>query len=200
MSKKVAIIGFVSLLLGVTSAYSREGGDIPENHQRTNPATMSPVEVIQQVVRQNTGVDSATLQAKRKKEDIAVEKAAYYPQVSAGVKSAYRNSTGGYDPALNVTASQLIYDFGKTAGYVDRAKHDYKAQQVEVLQEVNDLASDAAEAIVEIRRYSKLVDISNTHIKAVKDLWHLAQQRARGGAAARSDEVQAQGRVREAED
>lgn len=50
-------------------------------------------------------------------EQIDVAKSKYYPQVSAGMNNGYSNTytDHGFSPALVISVSQMLYDFGKVA-------------------------------------------------------------------------------------
>jgi adhesin transport system outer membrane protein len=54
------------------------------------------------------------------KRAIDVAKSKYYPQVSAGMNNGYSNTytDHGFSPALVISVSQMLYDFGKVASQV----------------------------------------------------------------------------------
>src|SRR5690606_25989072 len=130
---------------------------------------------------------------------IDVARAGYLPQVRAGLSSEHGSrNVPGYNSRqahrFVVSASQMLYDFGKTASAVDRARADRTAAQARVLLAVDDLARDTAHAWIEVRRYEQLQEISGEQTRGVKAIADLVRMRRSKGASPLSDEMQAQAR------
>jgi len=130
---------------------------------------------------------------------IQVARAGYLPQVRAGLTSEHgsRNVPGYTSRQAHrfvVSASQMLYDFGKTGSAVDRAQAVRTAAQARVLLAVDDLARDTAQAWVEVRRYEQLQDIAREQKQGVTAIADLVRMRGSKGASPRSDEMQAQAR------
>jgi adhesin transport system outer membrane protein len=132
------------------------------------------------------------------KEQIDVAKSGYYPQVGAGISNGYRSSSGRTEQAFTVSASQMLYDFGKVASLVDIAEFSVDRNYAAVLQAVDDLAGDTALSFIEVQRYQALLDIADQQIVAISELKSLAEERVKLGASSRSDEYQSQSRVQNA--
>ncbi|MGY1518951.1 TolC family outer membrane protein [Luteimonas sp. A482] len=130
---------------------------------------------------------------------IDVARAGYLPQVRAGLTSEHGNrNVPGYNSRqahrFVVSASQMLYDFGKTGSAVDRARADRTAAQARVLLAVDDLAQDTAQAWIEVRRYEQLQQIAHEQTRGVKAIADLVRMRRSKGASPLSDEMQAQAR------
>src|SRR5690606_24879727 len=48
-------------------------------------------------------------------EQISVARAGYWPQLRGGVNTGYRHTTGRSEEAFTLSASQMLYDFGKVS-------------------------------------------------------------------------------------
>lgn len=131
-------------------------------------------------------------------EQVDVAKSGYYPQVGAGISNGYRSSTGRSEQAFTVSASQMIYDFGKVASLVNIAEFGVDRNYAVVLKAVDDLVRDTGLAFIEVQRYESLLDIAAKQIVAISELEALAQKRVEMGASSRSDELQAHSRVENA--
>lgn len=130
---------------------------------------------------------------------IDAARAGYYPQVRAGLGADYRNrDIPGYDSRrvnqLTVSVSQMLYDFGKVSSEVDRARAGRDAAQARVLQAVDELARDTAQAWIEVRRYDELLELAQSQREGVGSIAGLARERRALGASPLSDELQAQAR------
>lgn len=130
---------------------------------------------------------------------IQVARAGYLPQISAGVTSERGNrNLPGYNSRqahrFTVSASQTLYDFGKTGSAVDRAEAVKTAAQARVLLAVDDLARETALAWIEAQRYESLVAIAVEQQRGVTAIADLVRKRRAQGASPRSEEMQAQAR------
>ncbi len=127
-------------------------------------------------------------------EQLGVARAGYYPQVSSGVSSGYRSTTGRSEEAFNVSASQMLYDFGKVSSSVAAARHGIDRDQARVLNEVDTLARDTVHTFIEVQRYQSLQDIAREQIQSIIEIEELVAKRSAKGASSRSDEIQARSR------
>ncbi|MCX8995491.1 TolC family protein [Rhizobiaceae bacterium BDR2-2] len=139
-------------------------------------------------------IDEAVGQIYRAEERIAEAKAGYYPKISAGVDSGYR-STSGWGPRLNVSASQMIYDFGKAASSVDTQAAGRNVADARLLLATDTLARDTAQAVIELQRYRRLSRLAQEQLNGVQAIARLVKERSDRGASTTSDRVQADARV-----
>lgn len=141
--------------------------------------------------------DAASI-LQEQREGIDVARAGYLPKVDVGISSG-RQSFGSNGQALSLTASQMLYDFGKVSGAVSEAESNVVLQQVKWQAEIDDIALQAAEAVIEVRRYEALVNAAQSQKDQLIKLRQLAARRVSEGASTQADLIQAQSRVEAAE-
>ena len=129
-------------------------------------------------------------------ENIDVAKAGYYPQIQGGVRSEYDNSANNrYNHKLVqkavVSATQMLYDFGKVSTEVDQAQARRMAAQAQVLLSIDDVARESAYAFIEVQRYQALEKVAEEQVERVSAIVDLARERRAQGASTLSDETQA---------
>lgn len=127
-------------------------------------------------------------------EQVSVARAGYWPQLRTGINSGYRHTTGRSEEALSVSASQMLYDFGKVSSAVDAATRGVDREQASVLLAAEDLIRETSKAFIEARRYEVLLELAGEHIDAIAELEALAAKRSALGAATASDQMQAKSR------
>lgn len=182
--------GVIWLALGATAATAQTPGNDPLDMVaavraavRTHPAVRGAGEQIQQA---NAGVDAA--------------RAGYKPQINGGIENqhnTYRNNT--YDSrnvyTAKLTGSQMVYDFGKVAGTVDKAKSGVRASAAQMELATDDIGLNTAQAWVDAHMQQALLQIAREQLNAVMSIAALVTERAEKGATNRSDVEQANSRV-----
>lgn len=127
-------------------------------------------------------------------ELVRVARAGYLPQVKGGITSGEQGEYGsGQVATLGVT--QMLYDFGKTRSAVDRERAGLRREQAVVLQAIDEVVEQTAQALIEAHRYQVLQQSAKTRIEALRKVQEITELRASAGAATRSDPVQARARV-----
>lgn len=133
-------------------------------------------------------------------EDINVARAAYSPQVNAGVGMGYDNSIGGnWRPRPQVGASQMLFDFGKTRATVDAAQANTRAGRAEMLLAIDTLLREAGLAVIELQRADALRAVAIAQLERVTEITRMVRARYELGAATKSDALQAQARLEAAQ-
>jgi adhesin transport system outer membrane protein len=127
-------------------------------------------------------------------EEVGVARAGYFPRVSTAIGSGYRRSNSDPWDSFSISASQMLYDFGKVSSSVDVASSGAERNRAGVLLAMDDLARDTAEAFIEVQRFQALLGIAKEQTLAIADIQNLAEQRSQLGASTRSDALQAQSR------
>src|SRR5690606_20065941 len=130
----------------------------------------------------------------QQQELVSAARAGYWPQVRSGINTGYRHSTGRSEEAFTVSASQMLYDFGKVSSAVDAAARGVDREEAGVLLAAEDLIRETAQAFIEARRYEVLLDIATEQIDAIAELEALAARRSAMGASTVSDQMQAKSR------
>lgn len=133
-------------------------------------------------------------------EDINVARAAYGPQISAGIGAGYDNRIGdSWRPRPQIGASQTLFDFGKTASDVDAARAGSRVGHAEMLLAIDSLLRDTGFAVVEVQRATALRAVAAAQLARVGDINRMVRARYELGAATKSDALQAQARLEAAE-
>ncbi|WP_420832786.1 TolC family outer membrane protein [Rosenbergiella nectarea] len=129
--------------------------------------------------------------------NVDVAKAKYYPQVNAGVNNGYSNTytNKGYSPSIDISLSQMLYDFGKVSSSVRAANAAVAQQQAEVMLTIDQVAHDTASAVVQVQGYQQLVSMATQQLDSLKQIGDLIRQRNTEGASPLSDVVQTDTRI-----
>lgn len=129
--------------------------------------------------------------------NVDVAKAKYYPQVNAGVNNGYSNTytNKGYSPSIDISLSQMLYDFGKVSSSVRAANAAVAQQQAEVMLTIDQVAHDTASAVVQVQGYQQLVTMATQQLDSLKQIGNLIRQRNTEGASPLSDVVQTDTRI-----
>ncbi|MEW7857360.1 TolC family outer membrane protein [Pseudomonas chlororaphis] len=173
--------------------------NLPASSANLAPAPAGDLwQVVSLAVNRYPSIRDAALVLEQRREGIDVARAGYLPKVDVGISSG-RQSFGSNGQALSLTASQMLYDFGKVGGAVTEAESNVVLQQVKWQGEIDDIALQAAEAVIEVRRYEALVKAAQSQKEQLKKLQQLAARRVSEGASTQADLIQAQSRVEAAE-
>lgn len=149
-------------------------------------------------VNRHPSITSAALAVTEQAGQVDVANAGYYPKISAGVNSG-RVSVYGNGQVASLSVSQMLYDFGKVSGSVSQAKGQVLKQQALLLKQIDTIAGQTAEAMLEVHRQQSLLKISRDQVKAVQDVLEMVQLRANSGLTSQSDYVQASTRLQSAQ-
>ena len=129
-------------------------------------------------------------------EEVGVARAGYSPQISAGFVTGYDSRlTGDWRPRPQVSASQMIFDFGKVGSAVDAAEAGTRVGQAQMLLAIDGLVRDTGYAVIEFQRGEALHRVALEQLERVRTISDLVDSRVEKGAATRSDGLQAQARV-----
>lgn len=160
---------------------------------------MDMLSAVRQTVEGHPSVRNAVSNLQRSEEYIGVARAAYYPQIKGGLSSELSNrDIGRFEnkrvQKLSVSASQMLYDFGKVRSNVDQAQAGQAVARARLLATVDQMGREAAQSFIEVQRYEALTRIADEQIRGVAAIARLAKERRALGASTLSDEVQAQSR------
>lgn len=141
--------------------------------------------------------DAASILLQRERE-VDVSRAGYLPQVRAGV-NAGRQGERGSAQIVSLTATQVLYDFGKLERTVQSSEALAWREQASLLLTIDDIARSVSQAVVEVQRYQILLDIARSQVKAIDDVAQITRMRSKLGASTRLDPLQAQVRLEAAQ-
>lgn len=151
-------------------------------------------------VEWHPSVQQAIAQLKARGSDVDVAKAGYRPEINVGTSAGYDNLTGSrWRPRASISATQMLYDFGKVSSTVAIARAGTRISAAEVLLAVDGLVRDTSYAIIEIQRNAALHQIAVEQLDTIRGISQLVDQRFQRGAATRSDAIQAVARVQSAQ-
>lgn len=157
-------------------------------------------EAVREAVRWHPSVAEAVARVKQAQEEIEVAEAGYRPQLSASLGSGYDNLVdSGWRPRANLSASQMLFDFGKTKASVEIAEAGTRSGRADLLLAVDSLIRDTSYAIIEIQRDRALLEVARDQLASIEDINELVHHRYRLGASTKSDALQAQARVQAAD-
>lgn len=157
-------------------------------------------EAVREAVRWHPSVTEAVARVKQAQEEIEVAEAGYRPQLSASLGSGYDNLVdSGWRPRANLSASQMLFDFGKTKASVEIAEAGTRSGRADLLLAVDSLIRDTSYAIIEIQRDRALLEVARDQLASIEDINELVHHRYRLGASTKSDALQAQARVQAAD-
>lgn len=150
------------------------------------------VEAIQQALQRRPEITQSIASIAGQAANIDVAKAQYYPQISGGVSTADLNSSERGQQLLTLSATQMLYDFGKIKGSVHIEEAKLLQEQAKTLINIDDIAFQTANAIVNIKRYQEIVKIADQQIEGISRIAEIANLRAKAGISSQADPVQAQ--------
>ena len=166
-------------------------------------ATVSPtipwLETVRAAARAKPSVRMAQAAVEQQVHGVDGAKAGYYPQVQAGVTAGSQSGQGGGARRATVSATQMIYDFGKVDASVRSAEAGVARQQALLRKEVDSVIELAAQAQVELHRNQALERIADEQMVVLRDIVRITERRAEAGASSRTDPIQARSRLEAAE-
>lgn len=131
--------------------------------------------------------------------NIQAVKAQYFPQISAGVNSADLMTDERGRQIYSLTATQVVYDFGKIKTAVDIEQAKLLQEQANTLESIDHIAYQTAHAMVNINRYQQVVDIATQQIEGIAKIAEIADLRAKAGISSQADPIQAQSNLEAAQ-
>jgi adhesin transport system outer membrane protein len=115
---------------------------------------------------------------------------AYYPQL--GLSSSYgQRGEYAYGPKLK----QLIYDFGKTSGYIENQRYLTDSYREDLMKAITEVTGDTLLAYSSVKRYQETILITQRMITSLESVKDIAQMRLSAGLSSSSDTLQASTRI-----
>lgn len=157
-------------------------------------------EAIQRAIDWHPSIKEARAQVLKQQQVAEVARAGYYPQVSGGVRSGYegRGKEREFSQALELSVSQMLYDFGKVKGKLDSEKAVLLQRKAQLLMALDEIADDTANAVIEAWRFQQLEKTAEKQVERLSEIMALVKKRYEKGAATKSDWAQSQTRVKSA--
>ncbi|MGN8008431.1 TolC family outer membrane protein [Acinetobacter sp. 742879] len=173
--------------------------EIPSENLRWEQQELDFTKAIHQALQHRPEITQSISTIAGQSASIDVARAAYYPQISGGITTADLTSGERGRQLFTISASQMLYDFGKVKSSVDIEKAKLIQEQANTLANIDDIAYQTANAIVNIKRYQEILRIADQQINGIARIAEIANLRANAGISSQADPVQAQSNLEAAE-
>lgn len=166
--------------LGTNLPGGPAGVSAPVAPQRNIPSNLDLMRAIQLAVEWHPAIAEAIGQLYQQNENVNIARSGYYPQVSGGFNSGYDSglSGNGQSRAFSLSASQMLYDFGKVSSSVDSALARVSGSQAAILLSIDQVARDTSFAMIELQRSQRLVTVAREQIEGISAIAELAKNAA----------------------
>jgi len=137
---------------------------------------------------------------RQQQEAINDARSGYLPSIGGGLNLG--SESGGasdWSPVLSVSATQMIYDFGKVSGRISAETAVRDVRSAEFLTTVDEIIRETVLAAIEIKRNIDLNAVAKVQVADTKAVEALVTSRTDRGASTRSDKLQAEARVQAAQ-
>ncbi|MCX2794783.1 TolC family outer membrane protein [Microbulbifer thermotolerans] len=161
------------------------------------PGTLDLISAVHRAVEWHPVISESVVALQRERENVRAARAGYFPQIGVNFVAGRdtEDDRGGDGHVVQIYASQMLYDFGKVSSEVDLAMADMQRSRAVVLQAIDTVARDTAQAAIEVQRYQALLQSAEEQIEGVSAITALVQMRSDRGASSRSDVLQARSRM-----
>lgn len=162
------------------------------NHLPSSQYELSMLEAINQALQHRPEISKSISKILGQGENINTAKAQYYPQISGGISTADLTSGERGRQLYTLSATQVLYDFGKIKSSVNIEEYKFLQEQANALISIDDIAYETANAIININRYKQIVHVAEQQIQGISRIAEIANLRAKAGISSQVDPIQAQ--------
>lgn len=179
-------------LLSPLSAGNAVGGELHGDAGHLQLAT-----AVRQAITSYPDIRRANEEVNEQLQRVEVARAGYFPRISGGIRTGYQSDAPGSGGAqvFDLSATQMLYDFGKVASTVKTSQANVVERQAQVGLSIEQIALNTAQAFLDSQLYQRLISIAREQIESLKNVSDLARQRFDMGASTRSDYVQTVSRI-----
>ena len=171
----------------------------PEIRSMPGAGEVSLAEAVTMALQWHPSIKRAEREYAQSKESINEAKSGWYPSANARIKSGIQqdnyNQKNNQSNTLEISASQTLYDFGRTQSKVDLASAGMKRSASGLQKSENDIAYETVNAFIQAIRYQQLVIIARGQVEGIGAINKLAEKRTLQGASAESDYSQSKVRL-----
>ncbi|PNU06723.1 hypothetical protein A8V01_00590 [Novosphingobium guangzhouense] len=150
---------------------------------------MTVEEAVLIAIARHPTLAAATSEVKAAHTEVKAARSGYLPSFSA---SGGPQETSPDEWAYEVTAAQMIYDWGLTRNKVDGARASERQRRAEWFIARDDAASDVIETYLDVLLAQSQTEIDLAQIATLEDLVHMTGERADSGYADRSEPERAE--------
>ncbi|GHH04811.1 TolC family protein [Pseudodonghicola xiamenensis] len=130
-------------------------------------------------------------------EEVRVQRAALFPGLGLSLGGGVGPGGSG-DPALELEASQLLFDGGNSKRAVKVADFDLQISYIGFQKEVDDAVLELLKAYDDVQTHGELLDVYRRQLAALSELETLVAARARSGAVSSTDLLETRKRLQSA--
>jgi len=175
------------------------GGVLGSAQAQIGKSDLTLTAAVREAVGWHPSISEAVGKVKQGEEEVKVARSRYGPQLSVGLGSDFDDPAGAsLRPRATISASQMLYDFGKASSQVHSAKAGEDIDRAQMLATIDSLVRDTSDAVIEVQRAVALRQVATDQLESVEAISKLVQDRYQTGAATRSDALQAESRVQAA--
>lgn len=134
-------------------------------------------------------------------EDVAIAVSALRPQISAQARVSHSDPTPNSDSlfqTIDLTASLLLYDFGRSQLGVEAAKETVLAGRANLDNVEQQILLSAVQAYVAVLRDTRVVGLRQSNLRLITQELRAARDRFEVGEVTRTDVAQAEARLAQA--
>lgn len=187
----------------VTSSQTKILSNLPSDKTQTQIALrrneIDFIQAVQQALQRRPEISQSISSVAGQAANIDAAKAQYYPQISGGISTGDLTSGERGRQLISLSATQMLYDFGKIKSSVDIEQAKLLQQQAETLTNIDDIAFQTANAMINVMRYQEMVRIADQQIKGIARIAEIANLRANAGISSQADPIQAKSNLEAAE-
>ena len=151
---------------------------------------ISLADAVRQGLGNHPDVRSAMAKVEQFTTEVDIAEAGYYPKLEASVGPT-QSMRSSLSFNYNITATQMLYDWGRVESQVDSASASLREQMATLLVMREDAALDISEIFLDVLAYELRIEAVRGHIERLEKLEKLSRQRNEAGYMDRSE----QGRV-----
>lgn len=165
----------------------------------TRETSLDLLQAIQHALQRRPEITQGIAEIEQQYSNIDTVKARYFPQISGGLSTGDFTSGERGRQVLSISATQMLYDFGKVKNAVTVEEAKLLQDQAQLLMKIDEIAYQVAEAVANIKRYEELVKIADQQISGIARIAEIARLRANAGISTQADPVQAQSNLEAAQ-
>lgn len=203
----VAGAAFVLTLTGVAvSADAQIVASLPSDEERAfEERPLEIAEAVALTLSRHPDIARASAALSRGKADLGAARSLWTPRIGYQANFGPNMLSGKNGTGLNdnmagpsVYLQQQVWDFGRTRGEIGYARSTTEQRRFELEAVADDLAERSALAFLEVKRFERLAQESQKHVRSLEHLRGLIALRVRAGISEKSDLLLADVRVENA--
>ncbi len=163
-------------------------------------AQLTIKEAILRAFARNPKIAQAAAQISVGKANLDEAQSAWFPQIAlqGGIGRSHTTDSAGSlnsNASAGVNLKQLLWDFGRTGGSVDKQANLSDAYRFQLYDTLNSVGQQTLQTYLQVKRYQALAAAAERNIHSLNTVLEMANLRANAGLSSQSDVLQAQSRI-----